>query len=73
MSRRVKKREKVSPYKYLYIDIFGHPFCTLRPEEALECEYCMVSQEYKEMIARTFCKKIIQQTKNLLTNKESRN
>ncbi len=52
MSRRSKKRKKASPCKHLYIDVFGHPFCTLKPEKALECEYCMVSQEYKEVIAQ---------------------
>ena len=52
MPKRMKRRKKEGLCKYLYIDVFGYPFCTLKSEKALKCEYCEVSQEYKEMIAQ---------------------
>ena len=52
MSGRSKKKKKSSSCKHLFIDVFGHPFCLLKQEEALKCEYCLISQEYKEVMAQ---------------------
>ncbi|MCD6579720.1 hypothetical protein J7L48_09610 [bacterium] len=34
---------------FLYVDIFGHPYCTAETDKALECEFCVPSEEYVEM------------------------
>lgn len=55
MTKRIKKRKRKegSHCKWLFIDVFGHPFCTQKPpEEAIKCEYCMASQEYRTVIAQ---------------------
>ncbi len=34
---------------HLYVDIFGHPYCTAKTEIALDCKFCIPSDEYVEM------------------------
>lgn len=48
MSKDSAKEEHIC--EHFYVDIFGHPFCTKNPEEAIQCKYCLPSEEYKEMI-----------------------
>ena len=43
------ERNVKSQCPFLYVDVFGHPYCTAKPEKALKCEYCVPSEEYVEM------------------------
>ena len=42
--------------KYLYIDIFGHPYCQARQGTRKICEHCRFSDEYSK--ARKFHEKL---------------
>lgn len=48
--RKYKKRSTGDKCKYLYIDYFGHPFCTASAEIALDCKFCLPSEEYQIMM-----------------------
>ena len=34
---------------YLYVDVFGHPYCTAEPNIGLECKFCVPSEEYVDL------------------------
>ena len=58
MFRRRKREKKVTENNhkkgtrkcpFLYVDVFGHPYCTAETNKALECKFCVPSEEYVEM------------------------
>ncbi len=49
MKKKKKKKNSNERCPYLYIDIFGHPYCTGSPEKMIDCKYFIPSEEYKAM------------------------
>ena len=48
--KKKKKEKKIKKEcQYLFIDIFGHPYCTRPEEEAIGCKFSLPSDEYLDM------------------------
>jgi CRISPR/Cas system Type II protein with McrA/HNH and RuvC-like nuclease domain len=47
--KKTQKKMKKEECEFLYIDIFGHPYCTKNIKEGMNCEFFIPSEEYQEM------------------------